>query len=52
VGELDDHGETCRFRQAERFSGILVRVLSAGLFDAIRRGFEEMNVALKQRAET
>jgi hypothetical protein len=50
--QIEDHGETCRFRQSERFSGILVRVLRAGLFDAIRRGFEEMNVALKQRAET
>jgi hypothetical protein len=50
--QIEDHGETCRFRQSERFSGILVPLLSAGLFDAIRRGFEETNVALKQHAKT
>ena len=40
-----------RFRQSERFSGILVGLLRASLDRDTRRGFEEMNRALKLRAE-
>jgi hypothetical protein len=48
---IESRGETCRFHQSERFSGILVPLFGAGLFDATRRGFEAMNAALKARAE-
>ena len=40
-----------RFHQSERFSGILVGLLRASLDRDTRRGFEEMNQALKLRAE-
>lgn len=40
-----------QFRQCERFSGILVGVLRASLDRDTKRGFEEMNQALKLRAE-
>lgn len=39
-----------RFTQAERFRGVLVR-LFGGTIEKTRLGFEEMNQALKQRAE-
>jgi hypothetical protein len=39
-----------RFVQAERFSGVLVRFLGSTL-ERTQRGFEEMNEALKGRAE-
>jgi hypothetical protein len=49
---LEQRAETCRFLHAERFSGILLPFLGEELFEAIRRGFESMNAALKLRAET
>jgi hypothetical protein len=49
--QIEDRGASCRFHQSERFSGILVPLFGAGIFDATRRGFEAMNAALKQRAE-
>jgi hypothetical protein len=39
------------FRQSERFSGILLPLLRGGLERDTKRGFEEMNLALKARAE-
>ena len=39
-----------RFTQAERFSGVLVRLLS-GDIDSTEVGFRQMNEALKARAE-
>ena len=39
-----------RFTQAERFSGILVRLLSSTLNDT-EAGFQQMNEALKSRVE-
>jgi hypothetical protein len=46
-------GEGCvRFIQRERFGGLLVPLLSKMLDRDIRRGFEEMNRALKLRAES
>jgi hypothetical protein len=41
-----------RFTQRERFSGLLVPLLSQMLDRDIRSGFEEMNRALKARAES
>jgi hypothetical protein len=41
-----------RFVQRERFGGLLVPFLSKMLDRDIRRGFEEMNRALKLRAES
>jgi hypothetical protein len=43
---------TCRFLHAERFSGVLLPFIGKQLFEATRQGFEAMNTALKQRAET
>lgn len=43
-------GGRSRFVQSERFSGLLVGVLRSTLA-ATQRGFEQMNQALKRRAE-
>ena len=40
-----------RFEQSERFTGILVPLFRASLDRDTRRGFEEMNLALKERVE-
>lgn len=40
----------CRFVQQERFTGILVGLFK-GTLDKTETGFEEMNAALKKRAE-
>ena len=40
-----------RFHQSERFRGILVPLLREFLDRDTQRGFEEMNAALKARAE-
>jgi hypothetical protein len=45
-------GGEVRFRQSERFRGILVSLLPGSLYEKTRRGFAEMNLALKRRAET
>lgn len=47
----DIPGGFCRLRQNEHFRGILVPILRKGLERDTRRGFLEMNVALKARAE-
>ena len=44
-------GQT-RLRQNEEFRGVLVHLLPNSLFDKTRRGFEEMNRALRTRAES
>jgi hypothetical protein len=49
--QIRTHGGSCRFHQAERFTGIMVGVIGDDVFNSIRRGFEEMNAALKLRAE-
>jgi hypothetical protein len=41
----------CRLHHTERFSGLLVALISGSLLDATRDGFEAMNGALKRRAE-
>ena len=40
-----------RFKQSERFRGVLVPLLWPFIGDSTRRGFVAMNEALKQRAE-
>jgi hypothetical protein len=50
--QIRTHGRSCRFHQSERFSGVMVKAIGDSLFDAMRQGFEEMNAALKRRAET
>jgi hypothetical protein len=44
-------GGRVRFRHREKFSGLLVPLLSRMLDGDTRRGFEAMNAALKARAE-
>jgi len=44
-------GGGCRLRQTEDFSGILVPLFKKSLETDTKRGFEEMNQALKTRAE-
>jgi hypothetical protein len=41
-----------RFHQSEQFSGILVPIFRSSLDRDTKRGFEDMNLALKARAET
>jgi len=43
--------EKVRFQQSEQFTGILVPVFKSSLDRDTKRGFEEMNLALKARAE-
>jgi hypothetical protein len=50
--ELADDAEGCRFRQTEKFTGILVPHMPKKIFEATERGFTAMNEALKKRAET
>ncbi len=40
-----------RFVQQEKFRGLLVPLMARGLDRDTRRGFEEMNQAIKERAE-
>jgi hypothetical protein len=40
-----------RFTQSETFKGVLVPLLAASLHRNVHEGFQQMNVALKQRAE-
>lgn len=44
-------GHRSKFIQCERFSGLLVPLLWKSIESGTRRGFEEMNAALKRRAE-
>jgi hypothetical protein len=41
----------CRFTQTERFSGLFVRPLKS-MLDRTALGFEQMNTALKTKAES
>lgn len=43
--------EQVRFTQSERFRGVLVPLLRRTLEENTRAGFEQMNAALKERAE-
>ncbi len=50
--KLIDNGDgTTRFEQNEHFSGILVRLFARTLEKDTKLGFEQMNKALKLRAE-
>jgi hypothetical protein len=42
---------TVRFEQGERFTGLLVGFLQRSLDQDVKRGFREMNLALKRRVE-
>ncbi len=46
-----DGGKSVKFIQRERFSGLLLHLLTGMLKNDISRGFVEMNKALKERAE-
>lgn len=49
IERLGDHQS--KFIQRERFRGLLVPLLWRSIEPGTRRGFEEMNAALKRRAE-
>ena len=49
--EIVPNESGCLFIQRENFSGLLVSLLWKSLDKEIRAGFEQMNLALKQRAE-
>lgn len=50
--KLTDNGNgTTTFEHSERFSGILVKLFTKRLDRDTRNGFEQMNTALKLRAE-
>ena len=44
-------GDRVRFVQGEAFRGLLVPLFARSLDNSTLRGFEEMNLALKERAE-
>ena len=48
---LEPRGNGTTFHQGERFTGLLVPLLS-GTFHATEQGFKAMNEGLKRRAET
>jgi hypothetical protein len=48
---LEPHEQGTRFVQSERFTGLLVALFRRSLDTDTRRGFEEMNRALRDRAE-
>jgi hypothetical protein len=48
---IEPTGVGVRFVQSEWFSGLLVPLFRKSLDGATRRGFDEMNRALKERAE-
>jgi hypothetical protein len=50
--ELADDADGCRFRQTEKFTGLLVPRMPNKIFEATEQGFMVMNEALKKRAET
>ena len=53
VFEIRQPGEgSCLFIQHEYFSGLLLPLVESSLKTATARGFDEMNRALKSRAET
>jgi hypothetical protein len=47
-----DGAKGTRFVHGERFTGVLVGMARASLEGPTRAGFEAMNLALKQRAES
>jgi len=47
---IEPSGNSVKFTQSERFTGLLVP-FTAGLLRDTKRGFEEMNNALKRQAE-
>jgi hypothetical protein len=50
--ELIDNGNgTTTFRQSEKFKGILVPLFKKQLDNNTKRGFEKMNIKLKEIAE-
>jgi hypothetical protein len=49
--QIEERADGVLFRQGENFSGILVPLLWSSLERPTRRGFEQMNQALKQEAE-
>lgn len=52
IFEISPISENCvRFVQRERFSGILLRLLWHSLDTSTRQGFNEMNAAIKEKAE-
>ena len=52
IFEIEPSGDSgCRFVQREEFHGVLASLMLALIGKATRRGFEEMNQALKERAE-
>jgi hypothetical protein len=48
---IDNHDGTTTFEHSEIFSGTLVKLFSKSLDVDTTRGFEEMNLGLKKRAE-
>ncbi len=46
-----DGGSSCRFIQREEFSGVLAPLMLLMIGKSTKRGFDEMNQALKVRIE-
>jgi hypothetical protein len=51
IEPIENNNDTVRFIQSEKFTGSMVSSLEGWLDNAIKQYFEDMNRALKQRAE-
>ena len=51
IFELESTPEGCKLTQREEFSGLLVRLILSKVGESTVKGFTEMNLALKARAE-
>lgn len=51
IFRIEPASDGIRFHHSEQFTGLLPHMMPVSSFEAIRKGFEAMNSALKQRAE-
>ena len=51
IESIENNNNKVRFTQSEKFTGSMVASLEGWLDNAVKQNFEDMNRALKQRAE-
>ncbi len=51
IEPIENNNNKVRFTQSEKFTGSMVASLEGWLDTAVKQNFEDMNRALKQRAE-
>jgi hypothetical protein len=52
IDPIENNNNKVRFTQSEKFTGSMVASLEGWLDTAVKQNFEDMNRALKQRAES